>query len=548
VSPALGDIDGDGRAEIVAADQTLVNGSNRSSVAVYTWSGVGTEFELLARQTSASSAAINGLALHDLNDDETPEILTQNTILRFDGRNLLAISDNQDAVRANALEPPVVCDIEGNGFAELVTADGISNWDVEAEELVAKVRDGGGLLWNDDASEQTQFVALADLGDFPTSNLGGQDSVEMVAIGFGGELYVKQMDGFSILSVNDSNGVGGPPVIADFDGDGRMEFASPGKDELTVFDLDCATGKEQEGECENPSGPNRNGVLWAKPIQAAASGVAVFDFDGDRKAEVVFADQCFMRVYDGTTGEVLFSVARSSVTQWEYPVVADVDGDGFSELVTTSNDSNLSVNCPDTDPENDNAVVDFEATHGVTVWRDPDDSWLGSRPIWNQHDYFVTNVNDDGTIPPMLDVKSHWNGLRNPERTNTFRQNVQGENGQSLEEADITTLGHPKVACATGGGRATFDVEVCNRGLRTLGVGEANVTLVVSQNLQTQLCNPSNTDPLPAETCTTLSCTAPVPGERFDVTIMGDYGTAVDECDEDNNLSFITGVFCPRIE
>jgi hypothetical protein len=28
---------------------------------------------------------------------------------------------------------------------------------------------------------------------------------------------------------------------------------------------------------------------------------------------------------------------------------------------------------------------------------------------------------------------------------------------------------------------------------------------------------------------------------------MGDLGTAVDECDEDNNQSIITGVYCPDL-
>lgn len=548
VSPALGDMDGDGRAEIVVADQTRVAGALRSGVAIYKWSGTGTEFDLLARATSSSSAAINGLSLHDLNDDGPPEILTQNTILQLNGNTLLGVANEGDTVRAAALEPPIVCDVEGNGGAELVTARGLFNWDAEGREIVPKLRDGGGEVWPaTNTQDAAQFVALADLGDFTVSNLGGNDSVEMVAVGFAGELWVKLMDGNTVLRVEGTNGAGGPPVIADFDGDGRMEFASPGRDELTVFDLDCVTGREAEGDCANPDGPNREGVVWASRIQGAQSGVAVFDFDGDRKAEVVYADQCFMRVYDGESGEVLFSVARSSITQWEYPVVADVDGDRKSELITTSNDNNGSLDCDDFDPQNENQEVAFEPTHGVTVWRDPEDGWAGSRPIWNQHDYFVTNVNDDGTIPQMLSVKSHWNENRNPERTNTFRQNVQGATGQSLEEPDITTSGNPEVDCADNGRSATFSVDVCNRGLRTLGVGEANVTLVMTENASRQLCNPSNTAPLAAGSCVSLSCTAPVPAVPFNVTIMGDYSGEVAECDEDNNLSSIANVFCGGI-
>jgi hypothetical protein len=332
-------------------------------------------------------------------------------------------------------------------------------------------------------------------------------------------------------------------VIADFDGDGRMDFASPGREALTVFDLDCKTGSENANDCGNPSGPNTEAIMWSREgVQGARSGVAVFDFDGDRRSEVVYADQCYMRVFDGRTGNVLFSVPRSSTTRYEYPVVADSDGDSRSELITTSNDIDATLNCPSPDPLNPNAnpPVEFEKTHGVTVWKEAASApWMGSRPVWNQHAYYVTNVNDDGTIPIMGEAKSHWKG-----GPNTFRQNIQGATGSSLELPDLTTAALAGYTCA--GPRAEVRVQVCNRGLAPLETGEANVALVEATNRTNVLCSPTNTNRLAAGSCEELEClvTTPPNGGRFDITVMGDPRSSVTECSEFNNESTIAGVFC----
>ncbi|MCP4658557.1 MAG: DUF11 domain-containing protein, partial [bacterium] len=69
----------------------------------------------------------------------------------------------------------------------------------------------------------------------------------------------------------------------------------------------------------------------------------------------------------------------------EYPVVADVDGDGRAEILLPSNKS----------------FGGDTSTQGLHVPGHP--SWQGTRPIWNQYGYHVTNVALDGTVPaPQL--------------------------------------------------------------------------------------------------------------------------------------------------
>ena len=68
------------------------------------------------------------------------------------------------------------------------------------------------------------------------------------------------------------------------------------------------------------------------------TGTAVFDFDGDGASEVIYRDQVDLYVVDGESGRVLNSqyanlTKCSSNTAYEYPIIADVDGDGETEIV-----------------------------------------------------------------------------------------------------------------------------------------------------------------------------------------------------------------------
>ena len=126
-------------------------------------------------------------------------------------------------------------------------------------------------------------------------------------------------------------------------------------------------------------------VKWSATIQDGSSnrtGSSVFDFEGDGRAEVVYRDETKLWVYRGTDGVVLFSTPLHSCTTYENPIILDVDGDGNAEIVTPANDT-----------------CGFGPTTGIHVFGDSADRWVATRPIWNQHTYHITNINEDGTIP-----------------------------------------------------------------------------------------------------------------------------------------------------
>jgi len=112
----------------------------------------------------------------------------------------------------------------------------------------------------------------------------------------------------------------------------------------------------------------------------------VFDFEGDGAAEVVYADETSLWVFDGRTGAVkLQSHEHSNGTWLEYSTIADVDGDGHAEIIVPN------------EYQNGNYT-------GITVFGDANDSWRPGRKIWNEYAYSITNVNDDGSIPRVPDL------------------------------------------------------------------------------------------------------------------------------------------------
>ena len=215
-------------------------------------------------------------------------------------------------------------------------------------------------------------------------------------------------------------GTGGLPTIADFDGDGRREFASAGGAQYVVFDLDCVAGGDP-ASCDGQARPTAcSGRSRRRIASSNVTGSSVFDFDANGSAEAVYADECFVRIYDGATGNVLYSAARSSGTTYENPVIVDVDGDYRTEIVSAVNDYAGDPRLPATDPLLSTSAQ-FRPNHGIVVLRDEQDRWAASRPVWNQHAYAVTNVGDHGEIPKTSAVAINWKDPRSTTSARTCR-------------------------------------------------------------------------------------------------------------------------------
>ncbi|MFK7990267.1 MAG: hypothetical protein AB8I08_29875 [Sandaracinaceae bacterium] len=533
---AAGDLDGDGRAEIVAVGFEGGLKAFRFDGTDFTriWtSGVCDGTGGRVADNTGGRDEWSGPSIHDLDDDGVPELLLGGVV--YDTNGCVLSSTLGYHTYAQGLVP-VVADVDADGRMELVSGDGVWEWDPAMGDWVAE-------SWVVPGASRGQ-TAVAEMGNFPIAALGGADGPEVVVVS-AGQARVQTLDGVTVFGpyTIDPGFTGGAPTIADFDGDGRREFATAGGSQYVVYDLDCVDGGGT-GTC----GSSRtDGVLWTAVSQDRSSNVtgsSVFDFDADGAAEVVYADECFLRIYDGATGDVVFSAARSSGTTYENPVIADVDGDFQSEIVSAVNDY-ADLVCPATDPLRPSTT--YERNRGIVVLRDTEDRWAASRPVWNQHAYAVTHVGDLGQIPRTSAVTSNWT---DPD-LNNFRQNVQGDL-EALGLADLTAAseeGPLEVLCDGEEDRdATLPARICNRGTLPLAAGtEIEFRLDGVDGME--LCSAPVPVALTVGMCTEVSCTATLPtAERTDLYVVVDPEGTEDECWEGNNFAVLTDVRCITVD
>ncbi len=211
--------------------------------------------------------------------------------------------------------------------------------------------------------------------------------------------------------------------------------------------------------------------------------------------------------------------------------MADVDGDGNSEILLVSN-SRVDPGC---------GPGYTGLRHGIFLYGDVRDQWMRTRRVWNEHAYHVTNVGPSGEIP-MSEI-DNWSapGLDN------YRQNSQGEGVYNAPDLAIVGLEVDLARCPE---MATLRARVSNLG--TLGV-HAGVNVAFYSG------SPASPGALIGVVMTTVPL---LPGSSTVVTIdaaltgtspyaffavVDDDGTGagmIAECNEDNGAAAIDGLDC----
>jgi len=185
------------------------------------------------------------------------------------------------------------------------------------------------------------------------------------------------------------------PFLGDIDGNGYPEI---------VFvhgrkwgdDIDHTTDKITALKY-NPTAANKQlNIFWQidHDDTSGFTGITLFDFNQDGISELVYRDEQNLRIINGSmkshiTGAdttVVYDLARiacRSGTALEYPVIADIDGDGQAEIIIVGHKTtNMALSGP---------VRIFKAGIG--------NYWAPARKVWNQYAYNAVNINEDLSIP-----------------------------------------------------------------------------------------------------------------------------------------------------
>ena len=373
---ALADLDGDGRVEILGHQTNgrlvALEHDGRLKWVSDTVPGVG-------------GRSLGGPAIGDLDGDGVPEIAFGRTVLDASGHRLAVGTGNGGenwnyygpfgvvkVPGVNSYPQSLIADVDLDGRNELVAGDTLYRLEAGVLEIV----------WNQTVPDHLMrdgWNAVGNLDGDPYGEIVYVSSGQIMVLNHDGSTHAGRRTMVNFIPFQMPTFWGGAPTIADLDGDGSAEILVSTATQLIAYRGNLSS-------------------LWRKPIPedfGGITGVTAFDLDGDGVREVLFNGEKDLYVLDGRNGATLHTFSNLSFTAMEHPAVADVDGDGRAEIILPSNRDRFGST----------------ATQGLHVLGNP--SWQGSRPMWNQYSYHVTNIGLDGTVPsPQTPPWQLHNGFR----------------------------------------------------------------------------------------------------------------------------------------
>ncbi len=247
----------------------------------------------------------------------------------------------------------------------------------------------------------------------------------------------------------------GFPLVGDIDGDGNLEIVYIDKqNQASNARVVAVTYDPVEGAH----------IKWQTPHadESGQTSMTLFDFNQDGIMEIVYRDMDNLRIINGSgkshiTGQDtipfydLYTKSMYAGTWKEYPVVADVNGDGAAEIVV----------CGKVGSGLGHVGGQMWIIGGVH-------QWAPARPVWNQYMYNVTNINKDLTVPtPLFNNSTAFTDPQGVTRRpfNNFLQqatnlDIYGRSFMPL--ANLSVMENPSVEFEND--YVTVDFYVCNTG------------------------------------------------------------------------------------
>ncbi len=494
---ALGDLDGefgDGRPEVCVAG---IVSAIVCFTATTTADGVTLDYRWSA-DAGPDMATLYVLprgnpAIADFDGDGRAEVALGDHVWTSDGALVSSSNGAYGGGPIGGFGVIAPYEVDGDGPMELVSGRGVFDVDVTGPN--------DALKWSEYFG--AGYPAVADMdGDGRVDVASIRDARMYMNVGATGA-STAGWPGTTILTPYEGYGHSAPPVIADFDGDGRPELAICVLDRLSegarlmIFD---ATSE----------------LIANVALPDGMYGMTGFDFEGDGRTELIGTggDELYIFGYiDGAWVNRLEGVTVG----WDprehqgyghdatNVAVANVDQVGGAEVIVP--------NAVSAAPGAGEPV-----TRGIVVLHSGTDPWMPARPVWNQHAYTITNVNDDATIPAVA--------TPNVEIYNNFRV---------ADNAGVPSMYVPNV----GAGATDFDPADCAQGVVLLYVPVTNTGANVAVNLEVRAVNDAGgaiSAVVPslapgASTYVTFSLTPEAWGSAL--TILVDPDDTLDECDPD---------------
>ncbi len=432
---ALGDVDRDGLGDVF-----IVN--NSANIMRF-------EFGTAAAAWTSSAATHHSYdtpQLADFDYDGTPEVYSGARIFNaIDGTRLATGSGSIGQYGSNADKFSMAYDVFQNGDPK----PGGGNFGAEADglELVAgnnvyTYEPGNGSQDNGTLTVVSSISGGLNDGFTSMADIDGDGAVD-IAVMSAGSIYVwnprTETQIGTTYNIPGTSG-GGRINIGDFDNDGMVELGTAGLNIYVVLEYN--------------SGTNSLDLKWSKTgldDGSQRTGSTLFDFEGDGNNEIVYSEEEYLYILKASDGTELTKVQSQSGTRTDYPLVADVNNDGASEIILTSQNGN---------------GPGFSGAGYIRVYRSANLPWMPARKVWNQSGFISTNVNEDLTIPKQQQNPLHasFNGAMNGFLVQMTEMTATGSPTYKAADAVLTIDGTSFPECDS----LQINYTVANNGLAEL--------------------------------------------------------------------------------
>lgn len=372
-TPLVMDIDGDGKVEIFYMHYTGTKMVALNFDGSLRW--------IYAFPNGAIDSAATSLTGADTNRDGIGEIVAANFLVTENSSRQPVLQATLSGVNL-AHVTPLALPLNPSTPQDwsIVSYNGIYN---SNGTLKASFATGASYLAAADVDKNSPGLEIIGTGGGLFQILNGQT---------GGVIKSVNLSQYDTLKCSISANVGGGPAsVGDFDGDpSTLEIAVATGRHLTIFDTSGNPKYKTE----------------TQDCSSLATGLTSFDLNGDKKPEVLYGDEEYLRIFEVKNGklEVAYKIVNPSGTLHEYPVVADITGTGQAALLVVANNYAVPALYKDTGEASDGVAA--ATITGVRAFASSAPySWMPTRPVWNQYGFHPDLVTD-GTrfnTAPQLD-------------------------------------------------------------------------------------------------------------------------------------------------
>ncbi|UCF09155.1 MAG: PQQ-like beta-propeller repeat protein [Thermoplasmata archaeon] len=316
--PEVGDINGDGRTEVVwGSGDGVVYALNENGQIIWTYQALGPLY------------ASPGIG--DVDGDGKNEVVIGGYLNNGGDPNLYALNGEDGSLlwlfpTAGIQTAPTFYDVNSDGTLDVL----IGSMDYYFYALNGP---DGSIIWK---SEFEHFIRMTP----PVGDIDKDGIDELLVADNHAVTRLFEVDGSLDWEINAGYGMAPTPIFADVDGDGW--------DEIITFSF----GWWDRGILGAPKVYNHDGtLLWTNEQYTFFYSLpTLYDVDGDGLADIinVDSDDQVLIAYRGTDGTILYT-AEPFEKNFMQPglTTADIDGDGEQELLVSGNPNLFSINAAD---------------------------------------------------------------------------------------------------------------------------------------------------------------------------------------------------------